>query len=85
MSQINVNSPEPVDAVTVYTPLDTLRPVTAGVPASPLETSWKSLASTPVTGSLNTTFHVTLAALVGVDPPRLIDDTVGGVVSMVHV
>src|SRR4029077_12047453 len=53
-------------------------PVTA-----PVGTRAKSEASTPVTLSLNTTVHDTLAAFVGVVPARLIDCTVGAVVSTV--
>src|SRR5688572_15857821 len=54
-------------------------------PETPVVVRAKSDASTPRTFSLNATVHCTLAALVGVEPTRLIDDTVGGVVSIVAV
>jgi hypothetical protein len=76
----------PVDAETVYAvPLpDT--PVIAGVgPDSPEATSEKFDADTPVTLLLKVTVHWTSAALVGVALARLIDVTVGGVVSIVQV
>ena len=45
--------------------------------------SEKSAASTPVTDSLKVTVQLTLAALVGVAPARLIEVTVGAVLSTV--
>ena len=50
-------------------------------PLTPLAASVKSPVSTPVTLSLKVTVHCTLAALVGVLPTRLMEETVGGVVS----
>ena len=52
-------------------------------PEIPLVVSAKSLASTPVTGSLKLTVNCTLAALVVAAPTRAIDVTVGAVLSIV--
>jgi len=49
--------------------------VIAELPASPQRTRVKSVASTPVTGSLKATAQETDDAFVGFDPDRLIDDT----------
>jgi hypothetical protein len=77
--------PLPVDTVTAYDVPDPVTPVTSGVPPSPPPaTVAKSAATTPVTGSENTTFHETDAAFDGELPARVNDDTVGGVVSTVH-
>jgi hypothetical protein len=50
----------------------------------PVEASAKSLASTPVTDSLNVTVQETLVALVGDEMSRLIEETLGGVLSIVY-
>ena len=47
-------------------------------------TSVKSLASTPVTASLNVTSHETLRALVGLASTASIERTVGAVTSRIH-
>ena len=69
-------------AVTVYVVPD---PVTDAmeVLARPDATREKSLVSTPVTDSLKTTVQLTVAAFVGEVAARLIDVTVGAVVSSV--
>ena len=73
-------SPEPVFTVTVYVvplPLTVL----TDAPDTPVVASEKSLASTPVTTSLNVTANWTLARFVGVEVARLIEDTEGAVAS----
>jgi hypothetical protein len=78
--------PVPVPAATVYVAPLPVTPVTAGDPDSPLAATEKfdPLAATPVTGSLNVTVQETLAALVGLGPARVIEDTVGACRSIVH-
>ena len=77
----SVPLPVPVFAVTVYwLPLPLTVVIVAPVTA-PVVARAKSEASTPVTLSLNSTVHDTLAAFVGVVPTRLIDCTVGAIVS----
>src|SRR5262249_26348905 len=73
----------PVLAVTVYWLPLPLTPVIVAPVTAPVVTRAKSEASTPVTLSLNSTVHDMLAAFVGVVPARLIDCTVGAVVSTV--
>jgi hypothetical protein len=78
-------SPLPVAAVTVYVAPLPLKPVTE-TPVSPVPTTRaKLLWATFVTDSLNVTVQETLEAFVGDDPARVIDDTVGAVVSIVQV
>ena len=78
----SVPSPVPVLVVTVY---EAPVPVTLvkDAPVMPVGASAKSAVSTPVTLSLKVTVHCTLAALVGVLPTRLIELTVGAVLSIV--
>src|SRR5581483_3921024 len=78
-----VPSPLPVFAVTVHVVPLPLTPVTCGVVTPPPAASWKSVASTPVTASLKVTVQETLVAFDGVEPTRLIELTVGGVLSIV--
>ena len=71
----------PVLAVTVQVvPLPTTA-VMAEPVTVPVAANEKSLASTPVTASLNNTVQETLLAPVGLPKSRVIDVTVGGVVS----
>src|SRR5438093_1237345 len=75
-----VPSPAPVLAVTVYVaPL----PVTLVMeaPVTPVAARLKSVESTPVTFWENVTVQETLAALVGLAPARLMDETMGGPVT----
>ena len=55
----------------------------AGLPPRPPGTRLKALAETPVTDSLKVTVQVTLDALVGLVLPRMIEVTVGAVLSIV--
>lgn len=74
-------------AVTVYTaPLPDSPEIDGAVPKTLLVTNPKSPATTPVTGSLNVTVHEGGPVFVGFFAPaaRLIELTVGGVVSTVH-
>ena len=80
----SVPSPEPVDAVTVYDVPDPLTPV-IDVPERPAPVRAKSVASTPVTVSLNVTVQRTDEALVGVASRRVIPVTDGDVRSTTHV
>ena len=50
---------------------------------SPVFANAKSVESTPVTDSENVTVQCTEEALVGLESDRLIEDTVGAVLSMV--
>ena len=52
---------------------------------TPVVTSEKSVVPTPVTLSLKVTVKLTLVALVGLAPAKLIEDTVGATVSLVKV
>src|SRR5439155_21103440 len=74
-------SPGPVVAVTVLVVPD---PVTLlmDAPAAALPDSEKFDAPTPVTASENVTVHETLAAFVGFASATVIDDTVGGMLSL---
>ena len=74
--------PAPVLAVTVQVVPEPLTRVIAGEPVRPLEMRLKLPATTPVTASLNVTVHWTDARVVGVVLTRLIETTVGAVVSM---
>jgi len=77
-----VPSPDPVLTVTVRElPL----PVTPVIeaPVTPLVTSAKSPVSTPVTVSLKVTVNCTLPRFEGVAVARLIEETVGAVLSIV--
>ena len=78
--------PDPVDAVTVRVAPLPVTPVIAGVPPKPLLTSVKLFEEfPPVTGSLNVTVHDTLDEFVGEAATRLIELTVGGVLSLTTV
>ena len=52
-------------------------------PLTPAVARLKSAVPTPVTLSLKVTVQVTLAALVGSEPARLMEETVGTVLSTV--
>ena len=78
----SVPLPVPVFAVTVYWFPLPLTVVIVAPATVPVVTRVKSPASTAVTLSLNSTVHDTLAAFVGVVPTRLIDCTVGAIVSV---
>ena len=75
-----VPSPVPVLAVTVHcvagTPPTAVTPVMAGVPPSPLFTRVKLLLVRPLVASAKVTVHETEPALVGLEPLRLIEETV---------
>ena len=74
----------PSEADTVYRvgPPDT--PVMPMLPESPDVAREKSLNDTPVTGLENVTVQWTVEALVGDGSTRLIESTVGGVLSITH-
>ena len=57
----------------------------AGEPDKPDATSEKLPLATPVTGSLKVTFQCAEAALVGEASARVIEDTVGAVLSIAYV
>ena len=82
----SVPLPVPVEAVTVYVdpPAAPVTPVIAGVPPRPVLTSPKLPTPTPLTFSLNVTVQETVPALVGLGDARTIEDTVGGVRSIVY-
>src|SRR5262245_12326591 len=80
----SVPLPVPVFAVTVYWFPLPLTVVIVAPATVPVVARVKSPASTAVTLSLNSTVHDTLAAFVGVVPTRLIDSTVGAIVSVVY-
>jgi hypothetical protein len=75
--------PLPVDAVTIHDVPEPVTFVISGEPPKPVFTSVKFDAVTPVTGSLKVTSHCTLDAFVGDGVCRLIEETVGGVLSTV--
>src|SRR3712207_1730375 len=79
-----VPSPEPVAAVTVQVVLEPVTPV-SDEPVSPLGSRTKSPASTPPTFSVKVTVQETDAPLVDGAPVRLIEETVGAVLSTVNV
>jgi hypothetical protein len=58
--------------------------IVGAVPVNPIVTNPKSPATTFFTGSLNVTVQCSGFAFVGFASARLIDDTVGGVVSITH-
>ena len=72
----------PVLAVTVRVVPVPLMPVIDAVPA-PVPESEKFDIATPVTLSSNVTVQLTLVALVGVGSARVIETTVGAVLSIV--
>ncbi len=72
----SVPVPVPVLAETVHVVPLPVTEVIAGVPPSPVLTSEKLLAVTPVTLAPKVTVQETLAALVGLVPARMIEVTV---------
>src|SRR4051812_33143886 len=60
-----------------------LGPPVMDAPVTPVGVSAKSPASTPVTASEKVTVQLTELALVGLEPTRTIEETVGAVVSLV--
>src|SRR5947207_14656457 len=79
-----VPSPLPVLTVTVRVEPLPPTPVTEA-PVTPVVVSTKSPFDTPLTASENVTVKLTLAALDGFASARVIETTVGGVLSIVYV
>ena len=81
MASVTLPEPLPVLTVTVQFCPEPPTPVIEGL-VTPPELSAKSAESTPVTDSLKRTLNTTDEAFVGVAPARVIEVTVGAILSM---